>query len=311
VLDPEFKSSDMTEIDFDILPNFLLIGAAKSGTTSLHEALAQHPQIFCTKIKEAHFFSEDKRYRMGIPWYQKTFFAGASGYPCRGESSPSYLVLSDITAPRIKKAYQDRPVKMIAILRDPVQRAYSHYYHRIRSGLERMSFETALARDENRPSGQGEWLKIGYYRWGCYASLLQPFLDTFPRTDISILLFEDFRDRYSETMAGLAAFLGVDSGFPFRPVQSNPAELPISDSLHSFLQHPSGVLHDLLRPISHRLSYSLRHRLKKGLIQANLRQQSYPPMKKETERRLRERYLGEIERLEAILGRDLSAWKSA
>jgi hypothetical protein len=111
-------------------------------------------------------------------------------------------------------------------------------------------------------------------------------------------------------MQKLAHSLGVKPDISFRPVQSNRASVPLNQDLSTFLHHPSGFFHRLLKPFTHRLPFPLRNRLRKGVKQANLRPVRYPPMNPETERNLRMRYQDEIERLECILGRDLSGWKA-
>jgi adenine-specific DNA methylase len=112
-------------------------------------------------------------------------------------------------------------------------------------------------------------------------------------------------------MANLANFLGVRSDFEFQPIQSNTASAPRNQGLHQFLRHPSGLLHHVVKFFTHYLPSPLRHRIRHGIIRANLRPQANVPMKIETEHQLRERFQDEIERLEKLLGRDLSSWKSS
>ena len=137
-------------IDFSLLPNFFLIGAAKAGTTTLHDVLRQHPQIFCSQVKETGFFITEDRWSKGVEWYQQTHFSRAAGYPKRSESTAVYLLFSEVVAPRIHDIYGKHPLQFLAILRDPVKRAYSHYWQRIHTGLETLPFEEALEKEEQR-----------------------------------------------------------------------------------------------------------------------------------------------------------------
>jgi len=307
----------MDEIDFTKLPNFFLIGAAKAGTTSLHDVLRQHPDIFLAKRKEPNFFNTEDHYALGLNWYQETHFCKAERYPRRGESTANSLYWSTVVAPRIKEAYGEREVKFIATFRDPVKRAYSYYWMNVNNGLETLSFDEALAREEERLRSNWERLQrsglgtYGYYRGGCYATLLQPFLELFPRRDFAFFLLEDLQQNFAMTMASLAHFLDVRSDFDFKLIESNSASVPRNLELNQFLHHPSGPLHRLITFFTHRMSYSLRHQIRNGIVKANLRPQIYIPMNVETERRLRERFCDEIERLEIILERDLSSWKTA
>jgi Sulfotransferase domain len=308
--------TDLPEIDFSLLPNLFIIGAAKAGTTSLHDVLRQHPEIFMTEIKEPGFFSTESNYQRGLPWYQHTYFSRAQGFKQRGESSVNSLYWSSVAASRIQAAFEGREIKFIAIFRDPVARAYSYYWMHVYTGLETLPFEQALACEQERLASNWDMLQssgrghFGYYRGGCYATLLQPFLDLFPRRSFAFLLLEDLQGNFEYTMKSLAGFLEVDPGFLFQPVQSNPAAEPLSRELSHFMHHPSGALHRLARVFTHRLPYPLRNRLRKGLNQANRRSRANPPMADETERQLRLRYVQEIEQLEGILERDLSAWKT-
>jgi hypothetical protein len=301
---------------FETLPNFLIIGAAKAGTTSLHNVLSQHPDIFCSKDKEPRFFTAEDRYARGLKWYQDTYFHNAAVYPRRCESTASYLYWSTVTAPRIKLVYGEHELKLITALRDPVKRAYSFYWMKKHSGEETLSFEDALEYENERLGNNWARLKhsgrdeFGYYRGGCYATLLQPFLELFPRDDLAFVLLEDFQKNFADTMTRLANFLGVQPDFKFRPMLSNPSALPKNPGIDRFLHHPSGLLHQLLKPFTHQLPYTFRDRLKKRLIHSNWHPVSYPPMNTETERQLRGRYGEEIERLESILGCDLSSWKT-
>ena len=304
----------MTSVDFSLLPNFFLIGAAKAGTTTLHDVLRQHPEIFCSQVKETGFFITEDRWSKGLEWYQQTHFSRAAGFQARGESTAVYLLFSEVVAPRIQGVYGDHPLKFLAILRDPVKRAWSHYWQRIHTGLETLPFEAALEREEQRLRENREWLlrtgraHYGYFRGGCYATLLEPFLACYPRNNFHFVLLEDLLERFQPTMVEIAGFLGVQADFAFQPVQKNSASQPRSHALSSYLYRPHGFMHRIVRFFTHRMSYNLRHRLKKGVTNINLRQSTYPPLDPAVEASLRLRYTDEIQRLEGILGRDLSAW---
>ena len=303
-------------INFSLLPNFFLIGAAKAGTTTLHDVLRQHPQIFCSQVKETGFFITEDRWSKGLEWYQQTHFSRAAGFPARGESTAVYLLFSEVVAQRLQDIYEKHPLKFLAILRDPVKRAYSHYWQRIHTGVENLPFEEALEREEQRLRENREWLlrtgraHYGYYRGGCYATLLEPYLALYPRECFHFILLEDMQERFQPTMAEIARFLSVEVDFSFHPAQNNSASQPRSDALRRYLHHPHGMVHQIVRFFSHRMPYNLRDKLKKGVTTMNLRQSAYPPLDPVVEASLRLRYADEIRRLEGILGRDLSAWKS-
>jgi hypothetical protein len=301
-------------IDFSLLPNFFLIGAAKAGTTTLHDVLQQHPEIFCSQVKETGFFITEDRWTKGLEWYQQTHFSRAAGYPRRGESTAVYLLFSELVAPRLHQVYGNHPLKFLAVLRDPIKRAYSHYWQRIHTGLETLSFAEALDLEEQRLRENREWLlrtgraHYGYFRGGCYATLLEPYFAIYPSECFHFILLNDLQERFQPTMAEIARFLGVNTDFAFQSVQKNSASQPRSTALSTYLYRPHGILHKIVRFFSHRMPYILRHKLKKGVTNLNLRESSYPPLDPALEARLRLRYADEVRRLEGILGRDLAAW---
>ena len=124
------------------LPNFMCIGASKSGTTSLYDILKQHSNIFLPTFKEPHFFDISPVYEHGISWYDKTYFSGVKKEKCIGDFTPTYLF--DKYAPERILSSLGKNVKFIIILRNPVDRAYSHYLHSKRDLHEHLSFEDAL-----------------------------------------------------------------------------------------------------------------------------------------------------------------------
>jgi hypothetical protein len=192
-------------------PNFFLVGAAKSGTTSLYGLLAAHPEIFLSPLKEPHFFStfdvgrraarlhrivrEEQRYR--------ELFRDATTEPVVGEGSTSYLW--DPEAPgRIAQAAPG--AKIVAILREPVDRAYSHYLNDVRQGFETRTFLDAVRQELEHPGAQ-RWPSV-YVGFGRYGEQLPRYLDRFD--DVLVLFFEQFvADAPGQTRRVLE-FLGVD-----------------------------------------------------------------------------------------------------
>jgi|SRR5690242_3518862 len=121
-----------------ILPHFLIIGAQRCGTTSLFEYLARHPDVAPPSAKELHFF--DSEYHKGDAWYRERFPSLRNGF-ITGEATP-YYIFHPHTPTRVRD--WNSKVKLIVLLRNPVDRAYSHYHHEVRLGTESLDFETAL-----------------------------------------------------------------------------------------------------------------------------------------------------------------------
>lgn len=298
------------------LPNFLIIGAAKSGTTSLHEELSRHPDIFMSDLKEPHFLAD-------IP---KNTIGGNYGYPrvnesayyslfnkvknekIVGESSVSTLFYPNA----IKKAKHllGDNVKLVVMLRNPVDRAFSNYMMHVRDSFEEYSFEKALELEEERKKENYWW---GYFlkEAGLYADQLSNVFKSYDRNQVKIILFEDFIKARQNTLKEICEFLGVSEDFDFKePIKSNASGRPDSKSLHirifKRIFMGSNYLKKIFRYI---LPVSIRQYIfdtaKKKLFDAKLRKEKMNP---ETRLNLIEYFKSDIQRLEKLIDRDLSHW---
>ncbi len=300
-------------IDYDLLPNFLIIGAEKSGTTTLYDLVCQHPEIFISERKELNFYSDDERFGRGIGWYQQTYFQEAGGYPCRGEASPRYLMRAARAAERIHEVYRERPLKMIAIFRDPAERAYSLYWHWVRVAWEELSFEEALQAEEawfaaNPGVESVAWRQRRYVYSGHYATQLKHFLTYFAREQFLFLLTEDLKKDFAGTARKIYDFLGADASFVPQAAAKNPASAARLHGLQKSLHNPSTPLRRTARTLLQIFPAAWRERWKVGLQKANLKTAEYPAMNPATRRALTARYRDEIRELESLIGRDLSDW---
>jgi len=232
-----------------VLPDFIVIGAAKSGTTSLYGALSDHPLVVpCVTgeghfdmTKEVHFF--DYNFYRGEDWYRSHFplaqerleFAREHGRPfLTGEASPSYI--SHPWAPRrIRKLLPD--VKLIAIFRNPVDRAYSQFKMSWREGVEDLeSFEEATSREEERLRPELDRMSADpwYSSWnyGCwsylsrsrYAEQVERWLGLFPRDQFLFLKAEDLFGEPERTLDTVCEFMGLSPYRPERPPELNTAQ---------------------------------------------------------------------------------------
>ena len=194
------------------LPDFIIGGAPRSGTTWLYELLARHPSVYMARpVKpEPKFFLVDDLYRNGLRWYADRWFAGAPLDRVAGEKSTDYLE-SAAAAERIAR---DLPaVKLVFILREPAARAYSNFLWTRMNGLETEEFATALTLEVERERTLPERWRFArpfsYFSRGLYAELLEPYLDRFPRERVLVLRFEDIQERTTEVADRLHRFLGI------------------------------------------------------------------------------------------------------
>ena len=180
------------------LPNLLIVGAAKSGTTSLHNYLKQHPQIFMSAHKEPHFLinseiGENRIHKAVLKFDDyKQMFKTQKNYLFKGESSVMYLAYPQYSIKNIKK-YLSSKVKIIIMLRNPIERAYAGYLHNVRyNPLENLSFEEALANSEERyKNNKNITPDTRYLHVGSYFTQVASFLTEF-KDNVHIILYDDY-----------------------------------------------------------------------------------------------------------------------
>ncbi len=181
-----------------LLPNLLVIGAMKGGTTSLWEYLRQHPEIFMSPTKEIHYFDEASHRNRGVGWYEQHFEGASAEHRIVGEATPAYTrfpLHRDVPA----RAAELLPgVKLVYVLRDPVARIRSHYLHHRSLGIESLPFARAVVEHST------------YVDTSRYALQIDQWLRHFPREQLLVLTSERLRKAQRETMAEVYAFLGVD-----------------------------------------------------------------------------------------------------
>lgn len=297
-----------------MLPNFLIVGAAKSGTSSLDYYLGQHPEVYIPPKKEAHHFS--------IPDFPKTFKGpgdeGMNLYTIRsreeyerlfdkvktekavGESSVFYLYYPE-TAKRIQQEIPE--AKIIMVLRNPVDRAFSAYMHLVRDEREDLSFEESLEKEEARKVMDFEpmWL---YRDLGLYYAQVKRYLDIFGASRVKVIVFEEFVTRPQAAMQEVFRFLGVDSEFLVdTSIKLNESGKVKSRWLYNFISKPN-MVKEVIKPL---FPAAARERLGIKAKSLVLEKASMSPQVRAI---LGESFEKDIEKLESLLHRDLSVWKN-
>ena len=171
-----------------VKPNFVCIGAQKAGTTTLADILSQHSDICIPPLKETKFFLFDEDYKKGEDYYAG-FFTNYKGQKAVGEFDPDYLLFPH-TAERILETLGE-DVKIIVVLRNPADRAYSHYLMTKKKGLEPFPFEQALVEEQHRKEDIKTRKIFAYTERGFYGRQLQAFLNVFPPKNFLFLIFEE------------------------------------------------------------------------------------------------------------------------
>ena len=296
------------------VPNFLIIGPTKCGTTSFSIYINQHPDIFIPRIKEPHFFSyKVARLPLGGPGsekveasYIKTFndykqlYAGRSE-SALGDATADTIYYKDNIIPVIKNHIGDP--KIIIILRDPVERAFSAYQHLIRDKRESLTFENALEEEEARIEQNYDPL-FHYRNCSMYADAVKVFRSSF--TNVLVLFTSDLYKKADETFRTVFEFLGVDPHFKVDSGQRhNISGKPKNQAINDFVSKEN-KLRSLLRPVIRLFTTeAMRKKVVYNIQKKNLQRLDILP---ETEKSLREYFRDDIKSLEKELNVDLAGW---
>ncbi len=280
------------------MPDFVIVGAMKAGTTSLAAWLRAHPQVFVPEQKELHFF--DTLWSRGVDWYG-SLFAGAPEDAVLGEATPNYMVIEHWVE-RMASVVPD--ARLIAVLRHPVDRAWSHYRHSVTRGDEVRPFAEAI--DDERASDPSDWRSKGMLARGRYLEQLQVLTRFYDRSRIHVSLFDDLKAEPAPFFASVCRFLGVDDdvlpavvGEKFDPFDTDPAIIKRAGSREP--QEPA------VPPLNRRLKRGAA----KVLPPALRRRVGAPPdtvLSPEARSALVEYFRPYNEELARWLGRDLSSW---
>jgi hypothetical protein len=293
-----------------IRPNFLIVGAAKSGTTSLYHYLRQHPDIFMPEWKELSLFIGDSfgpLHRVKKPRYYQKAFLKAQNQKAVGEASTAYLF--DEAAPKIIKE-QLGNTRIIIILRDPVAMSYSLYNHQLRREGETIEdFEQALAQEDDRRKDSefrkkcyGWHANYYYYQRGLYYGQVKRYLDTFGRDQVLVILFEELANEPLGVLKKTFQFLNVDDTFVPQIKVHNPAGGILSIPL--FWKDTGLFIKTCQFVFSKNLIKKIPHLIR------NFGRKPPPPIDTSTAKKLRNKFYEDICQLERLIGKDLSAWKS-
>ena len=297
-----------------VLPTFIVVGAAKSGTTALYHWLNQHPEVFMSPVKEPHFFSGlqptysgpgDDRFNQPLVTTWDAYgrlFEGSEEFAVRGEASPSYLDLYPESIERMKEALAD--VKIVILLRHPTTRAFSEYVHLVRDGRETLSFRQALEAEEDRI--RRGWRRIWAHKArGRYADAVEAYISAFGRDHVGVWLYEELRDHPETTFRSICQFIGASPDYAPFFSQVNVGGLPRIPFVHRWLNRPNAWLAWIRRWLPARW----RARLRQSVDHLNLGKMT---IAEEDRKYLDQYYRDDIEKLRRVLPDvDFSQWLPA
>ena len=268
-----------------LLPNFLVVGAMKAGSTTLMDYLVSHHEVGIPD-EEINYFDKDLNYNKGVDWYSD-WFKNYASKKIIGEKTPAYCYEPKAA----KRIYEQNPnMKLVWILRNPVKRTYSNYWHYIRIGKEILPVEECLRLEDERVKKD---IYKGYFRRSVYADQIERFLEYFTMDQMHFIIFEEFIKDPDKGLNDLSEFLGITSTkFTQKPLVSNKGYKPfyIPAEYYARQWFGYGLVHKFIHNINKWLGTN------------------YTPINKELAESLYKRFEPENNRLERLLARDLSFW---
>lgn len=276
------------------LPNLVVIGAMKCGTSSLHFYLAQHPEIWMSREKELHFFSFDDQWRRGAAWYRSHF---RRGYAVNGEASPSYSVYPRRPHAAARMHGLLPEARLVYLVRDPLARILSHYLHACSVGTEHLPLDEAL----------GD-LRDNFYLYpSLYHLQLGRYLEFYPADRILVVQAEALLRHRSATLRRIFRFLGVREDF-----HSPRFGVTLHRSVDKRRQNPVGRL--LKTAAESRFGRLFpthwRMRLGRHIYRPFSAPLPRPVLSPGLERRLKRRIAPDVERLRKVTGLSLDGWST-
>jgi hypothetical protein len=299
-------------------PNFLIVGAAKCGSTSLYQFLNQHPQVYMPANKEPNYFVADyqktmsrecpsynidmKRMVFDKGQYYDLFNGVNNTHKAIGEASVTYLYKPEFSIPNIKKELGDP--KIIIILRNPIKRAFSHYSYACELGLEKLNFEDAITTEEKRL--KDNWSStFSYIGQGMFYCQVKAFMLAF--TNVHIVILDDFVKNQQEELKEVYKFLNIDQDFKNSFIENfNTSGIPRFSLLQKYLVHDNFLKSAIKQLTTNFISDEKLRKFARKVRKIN--QGGKLVLSNEQRQQLVEIYGNDITALSKLIGVDLSYW---
>ncbi len=299
-------------MDYKVIPNFIIAGVARCGTTSLYHYMKQHPQIGFSSQKEPKYFSSihlefphrgigddtvDSVVVKNPEDYYK-LFNKLNGYKAIGEASSDYLYFHKYTVDAIKKELGD--VSIIISIRNPVDRAYSAYNNLVRDGREKLSFMEALNAEEERIANNWDWM-WAYKKGSLYAEAIEHFQREF--TNVKVILFDDLEKDPHIVLQEIFDFLNINTNVVIN-----------CETKYSNSGKPKNFFIATLADRNNKFTYKLRKIVMNIVPRSVLEKIAERVLKKEkipseALKYLKQYFIQDIEKVEKLIDKDLSKWK--
>ena len=286
--------------------NFYCVGAQKAGTTSLHDILNQHPDVFLPKTKEAHFFDEDEKFEKGLEWYVNTFFNESKNEKILGSCNPEYMYFEEVP----KRMFQTlgKNVKLIFLLRNPVNRAYSHYLMSKRRCFEELSFTDALNQEKNRINKDYfNKTHFSYATRGFYSEQIKRYLKYFPKENMMFIRFEDdFIKNRTKTIKEIISFLDLEKIDLDVDLKSNVARSSRFKFIQKFI-YKQNIIKSIFSIF---ISQKMKNKIRSWIYKLVMKPEKKSELSFEFKNSLLQHYKEDIKELENITEKSFSSWKN-
>ncbi len=295
------------------LPTFLIVGVQKAGTTSIYGYLKEHPQVYMSPIKETNFFGTDwekkiekkpdtgTRKRINSWERYCELFIDVKDEIAIGEASPNYLANYKTSSEMIQRYVPD--VKMIAILRNPVDRAYSDYLMHLRDGINAGKVRSLSEQVKFRSNNSSTIKK------GLYYSAVKHYFDTFGQEKFKIFLYDDLTKDSLKMMQDIYRFIGVDDTFnPDTSKRGQTGAVPKNQTLNNLLQTKNPIRTAIASTLKLAMPLEMRQKIRSSLVKFNSAGKELKPLSSEERKILTDFYREDILKLQDLIQRDLSSW---
>ena len=292
------------------LPTFLIVGVQKAGTTSIYNYLREHPQVFMSRIKETNFLEQDwesfppaKQNKNGIVTIEDyaALFADVKDEIAIGEASPNYLFHYESSAARIKKYVPH--AKLIVVLRNPTERAYSDYLMHIRDAISTKK-TTSFSEQIDKKAHKSFLIRKGFY-----AAPLKYYLEQFGKEQVKVCLYDDLCRDAESFMEDFYTCIGVEPSFkPDVNKKVQQAKIPKNQAINNLLQGKNPIRTLAATTLKTVMPLETRQKIRDRLISFNSQSKKAMPLTAEDRQKLIGLYREDILQLQDLIDRDLSAW---
>lgn len=296
------------------LPDFLLAGSAKCGTTTIFQYLQRQSSVFLPELKEPFYFSfgnekptyTDARFNSKVIWKTEEYvalFKNAKTSQLIGDASTSYLYTAEKTIQNVKSLYKEKAsdLKIIVILRNPAERAFSHYTHLIRNGIEKLEFSEAIT-PQNIEQRSKEMWGFDYTGYGLYGAQMEVFKNFFKH--ILVLDYQELAQP-NQMMEKIYTFLDIKNPVKVEEkIEANPSGVPKSKFVTALIR--SKRFKKIIKQITPSTALPIFQKMKDSLLKKSIVK---PKISEQDNQYLREFFRKDIEKLERILNKNFNSWK--